>query len=100
MADLSSSKAAFASQMVTVANRALLLAHDLDELSACYGVHGFDVAGKAANAFTDQDFTGSLGFLSAQTIADVMFALGTLDNAFSSGVRNSLREAVLGGLPA
>lgn len=96
MADFTQSKQVFASQMQTVAEQLLQIAEQLDELDAAYGVHGF--AANGAHPIVDGDFATSNTHLSAAICADVMFAIGTVSGALTTGVKNSLRECLLGGL--
>lgn len=96
MADYTQSKQNFAGQMQAVATQVLRLAAQITELNAAYSVHGFQPSG--ANAFTNQDFTTTNPHLSAAIVADTMFAIGTLDQALTTGVLNSLRECLPGGI--
>lgn len=97
MADYTQSKQTFADQMQAVAKSLLTLAEQVDDLNACYSVHGFNSGG--ANAYTDADFSTANTHLTAAIVGDVMFALGTVDGALTTGIRNSLRECIAGGLP-
>lgn len=97
MADYTASKALFAQQMVALAQQILRDAAAMDNLNACYSVHGFNNGG--VNQFVDADFTTASGDsqLTAQIVQDVMFAVGTIVGTLTPGVRNSLRECIPGG---
>ena len=95
--DLTAKKEYFASQMITTADEALLLAQKCEEIVASFNVSGFNAG--AANAYVNGDFDASNKHLTAAAVEDIMFALGTISNAFTDGVKNSLRKALGGGLP-
>jgi hypothetical protein len=97
MANFSQKKQEFAAQMIATADQALLLAQRVEALDAAYNVNAFNAG--AANAFVDADFNEANRHLTATAVADVMFALGTLNAALTDGVKNSLRKALTGGLP-
>ena len=97
MPNFAQSKETFANQMIALCRQALQLADDLDALNAAFSVHGFQSGG--ANEFVDGDFATTNQHLTAAIVADAMFAIGTVDSALTTGIRNSLREAVPGGLP-
>lgn len=98
MANVADSKQVFAQQMIAMARQLLLLAEQMDDINACFSVHGFNSGG--SNAFQDSDFgTGSNQHLTAAIVDDTMFAIGIIVGAISNGVRNSLRECLPGGLP-
>lgn len=97
MPNYARSKQTFADQMQQLASTLLSLAEQIDDLNACYSVHGFNTGG--ANAYVDADFDVTNTHLTAAIVADVMFALGTVDGAVTAGIRNSLRECLAGGLP-
>jgi len=97
MANITASKDTFASQMVALARQVLNLASQIDNMNAAFSVHGFNDGG--ANTFQDADFSANNTHLTKQIVDDVMFAIGTIDAALTTGVRNSLREAVPGGIP-
>lgn len=97
MADYSQSKQTFADQMQAVAKSLLLLAEQIDDLNASFSVHGFNSGGP--HEYVDGDFTTANQHLTAAIVDDVMFALGTVDGALTTGIRNSLRECIAGGLP-
>ena len=97
MANFAGSKQDFANQMIAAARALLNLADDLDNLNASFSVHGFNSGG--ANAFTDGDFAVNNQHLTAAFVNDAMFAIGTIDGALTTGIRNSLREVIPGGIP-
>ena len=97
MANFAASKQDFANQMIATARALLNLADDLDNLNAAFSVHGFNSGGP--NQFIDGDFTTNNTSLTAAIVNDVMFAIGTLDGNFTTGIRNSLRECIPGAIP-
>jgi len=97
MANYSQKKQEFAAQMIATADQALLLKQRVEALDAAYNVNAFNAG--AANAFVDADFNESNRHLTAAAVADVMFALGTINTAMETGLLNSLRKALTGGLP-
>jgi hypothetical protein len=97
MANYATSKQTFANQMQDLVGQLLRLADQMDDLNAAYSVHGFNSGG--ANEFVDGDFDVQNTHLTATIVADVMFAIGTIDGDMSTGIRNSLRECLVGGLP-
>lgn len=97
MADYTAKKEQFASQMITTADTALTLAEDLEALDAAYSVNAFNTG--AANAYVDADFDASNRHLTATAVADIMYAIGILKGAFTAGIKDALRKALMGGLP-
>jgi hypothetical protein len=95
--DLTASKETFASEMIDLAREVLSLAQKLDYLDQAYGIHHF--APGDTNGFVDADFSATHTQLTAAIVADTMFALGTVANAISGGVRGSLLECLPGGQP-
>lgn len=97
MADFSGSKQDFANQMIAASRTMLNLADDLDNLNAAFNVHGFNSGGP--NEYVDGDFAVNNEHLTATFVNDAMFAIGTIVSDLSTGVRNSLREVIPGGIP-
>lgn len=94
--DLTEKKLQFITEMIQLSDRLLLDAEDTAAMFSAYSVNGFD-AGKQ-NQFRDDDFLVHNKHLTAAQVADIMFAIGTINTAFLP-VLNSLRKALLGGLP-
>lgn len=97
MADQTQSKTLFLDQMIATARQLLLLFDQVDALNAAFSVHGFSTGMK--DAFQDADLSAAHAHLTPNVIADTMFAIGTLDASATTGLRNSLRECIPGGLP-
>jgi hypothetical protein len=97
MANFTEKKLQFITDMIGLADRLLLSAEDCEAMDHAYSVNGFNPGG--ANAFGDADFNIQNKHLTAQSVADIMFAIGTVNNALTPGIKDSLRKALLGGLP-
>ena len=97
MANVTASKDTFAAQMIALARQVLILADQMDNLNSAFSVHGFNDGG--AHEFQDGDFSVNNTHLTKAIVDDTMFAIGTIDAALTTGVRNSLRECIPGGLP-
>jgi hypothetical protein len=95
--DLTQKKTQFSNDLVSFASRLILAAEDIDSLVAAYSVNHFAVGD--TQQIVDGDYAIQNTHLSQSIVADVMFALGTLQSALTVGIRNSLREAIPGGLP-
>ena len=95
--DQTLSKEQFANQMIATARQLLNLADGLDNLNAAFNVHGFNSGG--ANEYVDADFSQTNKHLTAAIVEDVMFAIGTIVGDLNTGIRNSLREGIPGGIP-
>lgn len=93
------SKQQFANQLQSVNSQMLKMAEALDDLTAGYTTHGFDVVAAGPQAFVDADFAITNTHLTAQLVADAMASLSTLDMALTPALRNRLRATLPGGLP-
>ena len=95
--DYTEKKLQFITEMIGLADRLLLAAEDCSAMDAAYNVNGFIPGG--ANAIGDADFLIQNKHLTAAQVADIMFAIGTINNSMTPGILNSLRKALYGGLP-